>query len=77
MDRVWDWAWDRHGKRYSWAVFWVTAGMTLPIFVMAAWIVVGFEGSGGFLIGDPRPRSSGPSQRMTLPIGPTADRQGG
>jgi hypothetical protein len=51
--------------------------MTLPIFVMAAWIVVGFEGSGGFLIGDPRPRSSGPSQRMTLPIGPTADRQGG
>jgi hypothetical protein len=21
MDRIWQWAWDRHGAKYSWACF--------------------------------------------------------
>jgi adenylate cyclase len=49
MDRVWDWAWDHHGKRYSWAVFSITCGVSLPIFVLPALIVLGFEHSDRYL----------------------------
>ena len=40
IDRVWQWAWDRHGPRYSWAVLWITYVLTVPIWVFSAIIMV-------------------------------------
>jgi adenylate cyclase len=49
MDRIWQWAWDRHGKRYSWAVCVVAALVGLPIFVVWSFLIVAVEQSGHYL----------------------------
>ncbi|HUP99716.1 MAG TPA: adenylate/guanylate cyclase domain-containing protein [Aeromicrobium sp.] len=49
IDRVWQWAWDRHAPRYSWGVFAVTCGVCFPIFATAALMVTEIEDSGRFL----------------------------
>lgn len=49
MDRVWQWAWDRHGERYSWAVFAVSYAVVLPVFGISALIVARFEESDRYL----------------------------
>ena len=49
IDRLWQWTWDRHGSRYSWAVFLMTYGITVPIWVAMAWALVKFEESDRFL----------------------------
>ncbi len=45
MDRIWQWAWDRHGARYSWAVFAITSLAILPVWLGSALLVVAFEQS--------------------------------
>src|SRR6478609_5501784 len=43
MDRIWQWAWDRHGARYSWVVGAVLYLAFLPIWFGTALIIVAFE----------------------------------
>ena len=50
IERVWQWAWARHGTRYSWAVFAITFVVILPIWEILAFVVVGFEGSDRFVL---------------------------
>ncbi|MGA9679556.1 MAG: adenylate/guanylate cyclase domain-containing protein [Mycobacterium sp.] len=45
MDRIWQWAWDRYGARYSWAVWIVTFASGLPVYLLWSWSVVAFEKS--------------------------------
>ena len=49
MDRIWQWAWDRHGPRYSWAVCAVGFLMTLPIYLVWSFLIVAVEGSGHYV----------------------------
>jgi adenylate cyclase len=45
MDRISQWAWDRYGARYSWAICAVTFPIALPIYFLLSFVIVGFEGS--------------------------------
>src|SRR3954467_8897581 len=45
MDRIWQWAWDRYGARYSWAVFAITYLAMLPVWLGTTFLVVALEGS--------------------------------
>lgn len=49
MDRIWQWAWDRHGRRYSWAVCAVVAAVGLPIYVFWSFLIVAVEQSSDYL----------------------------
>jgi adenylate cyclase len=49
MDRVWQWAWDRYGARYSWAVYAVIFAVFLPAFLMVSFIVVALEKSDRYI----------------------------
>ena len=49
MDRIWQWAWDRYGARYSWAVYAIMSFLTLPIFLIPSFGVVAFERSGHYV----------------------------
>jgi class 3 adenylate cyclase len=45
MERIWQWAWDRFGRRYFW-VLWVAALVfPLPVYFLLAWIVLAIENS--------------------------------
>ena len=45
MDRIWQWAWDRYGARYSWAICVVALPVVLPIYLILSFVVVAFEES--------------------------------
>ena len=45
MDRIWQWAWDRHGARYSWAVSVISFAVMLQIDLLLSFVVVAFEDS--------------------------------
>ena len=45
MDRIWQWAWDRYGRWYSWAVLAVMFPLVLQIYLMLSFAVVAYEGS--------------------------------
>ena len=45
MDRIWQWAWDRHGPRYSWTVTAVSYFAVLPVWLGSTLLVVAFEES--------------------------------
>ncbi len=49
MDRIWQWAWDRHGRRYSWAVCAVAAPVGLPIYILWSFFIVAVEQSSHYL----------------------------
>jgi adenylate cyclase len=49
MDRIWQWAWDRHGARYSWAMCAITYLASAPIYLLPSVLVVAFEGSRHYL----------------------------
>jgi class 3 adenylate cyclase len=49
MERVWQWAWDRHGSHYSWLVFAVSYGLTLPLWETTALVLVKFDESDQFV----------------------------
>jgi adenylate cyclase len=48
MDRVWQWAWDRCGSRYSWVIFAISFPAVLPNFLLTSFFVVAFERSGHY-----------------------------
>ncbi len=39
MDRIWQWAWDRHGPRYGWAVTVISYFAVLPVWLFSAFSV--------------------------------------
>ena len=45
MDRIWQWAWDRYGARYSWAICAITFPVVLPVYLVLSFLVVAFEES--------------------------------
>ena len=49
MDRIWQWAWDRYGPRYSWALCAIGFLVVLPIYLLASFAVVAFERSGQYV----------------------------
>ena len=49
MDRIWQWAWDRYGPRYEWAMYAVTFPVFLQIYLLPALVVVAFEKSGHYV----------------------------
>ncbi len=48
--RVYQWAWDRHGARYSWAVFALSYVVLLPIWVVPPLLIVEYEESDHLLV---------------------------
>ena len=49
MDRIWQWAWDRYGSRYFWAVYAVTVPVLLPIYLVSSCVVVAYEESSRYV----------------------------
>jgi ABC-type Fe3+/spermidine/putrescine transport system ATPase subunit len=49
MDRVWQWAWDRYGPRYTWAVYLLSLPLLLPIWLVVSFYIVAFEKSDHYL----------------------------
>jgi adenylate cyclase len=49
MDRIWQWAWDRYGARYSWAIWAVMFVPMLLIYLFTAFLVVAIEKSNHFV----------------------------
>jgi adenylate cyclase len=45
MDRIWQWAWDRYGARYSWAICAVSLPLFLQVYLVSSFVVVAFEES--------------------------------
>jgi hypothetical protein len=45
MDRIWQWAWNRYGARYSWALCAIAFVVVLPIYLASLFVVVAFEQS--------------------------------
>ncbi|OBK74057.1 adenylate/guanylate cyclase domain-containing protein [Mycobacterium sp. 1274761.0] len=43
MDRIWQWAWDRYGARYSWVIYAVTVPVMLSIYLVYSFVVVAYE----------------------------------
>ncbi|MET4431673.1 adenylate/guanylate cyclase domain-containing protein [Mycolicibacterium sp. 624] len=49
MDRIWQWAWDRYGARYSWACWVLTFPLALPIYLGWSLAIVAFERSDRYI----------------------------
>jgi class 3 adenylate cyclase len=49
MERIWQWIWDRYGKRYSWALWAIVFQFLLPIYLVPSFFVVAFEKSDRYL----------------------------
>lgn len=45
MDRIWQWAWDRYGRRYSWAIWAIGSFLYLPVYVTYSMVIVASERS--------------------------------
>ncbi len=48
MDRIWQWAWDRYGARYSWAICAIAFLAVLPTYLLPSFLVVAFESPGHY-----------------------------
>jgi adenylate cyclase len=48
MDRIWQWAWDRYGARYSWAVWVALFASLLPPYLVWSLVVNAYEKSSHF-----------------------------
>jgi adenylate cyclase len=49
MDRIWQWAWDRYGARYSWVVCAFTFAALLPVYLLGSFVVVAYEQSNRYV----------------------------
>ena len=49
MDRIFQWVWDRHGPRYSWAICALIYPPGLLVYLSYSLIILAFEGSGRFI----------------------------
>jgi adenylate cyclase len=45
MDRIWQWAWDRCGAKYSWAMYAIMSSLVLQIYLVLSLVVVAYEQS--------------------------------
>ena len=45
MDRIWQWAWDRYGPRYSWAIYMGSVCELLSVYLVLSLLIVAFERS--------------------------------
>src|SRR6185312_9002131 len=51
MDRIWRWAWDRYGARYSWVVYAITFTALVPVYLLLSFLVLAFERSDRYVEG--------------------------
>jgi adenylate cyclase len=49
MDRIWQWAWDRYGARYSWAAYAVAFALASPVYLLWSFLVVAIEESSHYV----------------------------
>ncbi|OBK76594.1 adenylate/guanylate cyclase domain-containing protein [Mycobacterium sp. 1164985.4] len=49
MDRIWQWAWDRYGPRYSWVMCGVLFPSSMAAYLLPSFVVVAFEKSTHYL----------------------------
>jgi adenylate cyclase len=49
MDRIWQWAWDRYGARYTWALCLIGFFVSLQVYLVLTLSIVGFERSGRYV----------------------------
>ncbi|MFI5507932.1 adenylate/guanylate cyclase domain-containing protein [Mycobacterium sp. NPDC051804] len=49
MDRIWQWAWDRYGARYSWVIWLVAFANLLVSYLSLSFLVVAYEKSNRFV----------------------------
>ncbi len=49
MDRIWQWAWDRYGASYSWAICAISFPILLTTYLVLSFVVVAFEKSGDYV----------------------------
>jgi class 3 adenylate cyclase len=49
MDRIWQWAWDRYGARYSWAIYAISVSAVVSVFLVLSFLIVAFERSDGYV----------------------------
>ncbi len=49
MDRIWQWAWDRYGARYSWAIYAISVPFSLHVYLFWALLIVAVEKSGDYV----------------------------
>src|ERR1700757_3098290 len=49
MDRIWQWAWDRYGARYSWAAYAVAFPVSLAMYLFWSFLIVAVEGSSDYV----------------------------
>ena len=49
MDRIWQWAWDRHGARYSWVIWGIALASAWLVHLGWSFVVVGFEKSSHYV----------------------------
>ena len=49
MDRIWQWAWNRYGTGYSWAIFTIMFPLVLQIYLVQSLAVVAYERSSHYV----------------------------
>src|ERR1700738_4151532 len=49
MDRIWQWAWDRYGPKYSWAVYAIAVLVVLPVYLLVSFVVIAYEKADHYL----------------------------
>lgn len=49
MDRIWQWAWDRHGGRYLWVLYAIILPFSLPEYLFLAFFIVAVEKWGDYV----------------------------
>ena len=49
MDRIWQWAWDRYGARYRWAIYALTFPISMPVYLLLTLPIVAFEKSSHYV----------------------------
>jgi adenylate cyclase len=49
MDRIWQWAWDRYGAKYSWAIYAIMSSLVMQIYLVLSLVVVAYEDSDRYI----------------------------
>src|SRR5262249_18627700 len=49
MDRIWQWAWDRYGGRYSWVCCAIGFPVAFPVYLLVSFVIVAFEKSSRYI----------------------------
>ena len=49
MDRLWQWVWDRHRSRFSWAFYAFVVPLALPVYLLWSFLIVAVEKSGDYV----------------------------